>query len=326
MAMMFVGARAHGLTSFEEGVVIARHEVDYLRPVDYGRRRCASRCGSRRSGPPRFTVAYELFDDDALASRARSVLRAVRPGRAAARAGSATPERDFLQAVRCEATDDRPRPGRCRRRRRLPGPADPAGPGRGGAPAPRRPAHTALWARLPWQVLVTRDGARAPGRATPPSPPPTCWPCSPTAATALPPRRDARVALAAAVAGAARWSRRWPASEMIRVAARRRGHPAQTAAGWPAARSVSGRCATRCWTTSPIVVTRAGGGPVEVSAAAGSGDRPDGISRTGRLCDGPETRVSRSGTMDGTFCTIWSRMATVRKEFTVLPIASHPNG
>ena len=34
--MFFVGARAHGLGSFEEGIVIARHEVDYLRPVDYG--------------------------------------------------------------------------------------------------------------------------------------------------------------------------------------------------------------------------------------------------------------------------------------------------
>ena len=36
VAMFFVGARAHGLGSFEEGIVIARHEIDYLRPVDYG--------------------------------------------------------------------------------------------------------------------------------------------------------------------------------------------------------------------------------------------------------------------------------------------------
>jgi len=35
VAFMFVGGRERGLTSFEEGIVIARHEVDYLRPVDY---------------------------------------------------------------------------------------------------------------------------------------------------------------------------------------------------------------------------------------------------------------------------------------------------
>jgi len=37
VAMMFVDAREAGLTSFEEGVVIFRHEIDYLRPIDYGR-------------------------------------------------------------------------------------------------------------------------------------------------------------------------------------------------------------------------------------------------------------------------------------------------
>ena len=72
VAMFFVGAREHGLGSFEEGIVIARHEVDYLRPLDYGDPVriemwiCEQRAAS-------FTVAYELFDDDVLASRARSV-------------------------------------------------------------------------------------------------------------------------------------------------------------------------------------------------------------------------------------------------------------
>jgi acyl-CoA thioesterase FadM len=36
VAMMFTGAREAGVTSLEDGVVISRHEVDYLRPVDYG--------------------------------------------------------------------------------------------------------------------------------------------------------------------------------------------------------------------------------------------------------------------------------------------------
>ena len=44
----------------------------------------------------RFTVAYELFDGDVLASRAQSVLRAVRPGRRGTRAGCHREEREFL--------------------------------------------------------------------------------------------------------------------------------------------------------------------------------------------------------------------------------------
>ena len=96
MALFFVGGRAWGLTSFEDGIVIARHEVDYLRPVDYARRATAaapwsgSSCGSRRSGRAGSPSRYELFDGEVLASRARSVLRAVRPRTRAARAGSPT--------------------------------------------------------------------------------------------------------------------------------------------------------------------------------------------------------------------------------------------
>jgi acyl-CoA thioester hydrolase len=80
VAMMFVGARSQGLGSFADGVVIARHEVDYLRPVDYDT--------SMGEAPPRvrvelwvediraarFTIGYEMFDGDVVASRARSVL------------------------------------------------------------------------------------------------------------------------------------------------------------------------------------------------------------------------------------------------------------
>mgnify|MGYP001228059753 CR=1 FL=1 len=81
VALLFLDAAKKGVSSFTSGVVIARHEVDYLRPIGYV------------PGPPpdvmpsvrvelwieelrssRFTVAYELFDGDALAGRARSVL------------------------------------------------------------------------------------------------------------------------------------------------------------------------------------------------------------------------------------------------------------
>ncbi|CAM3146039.1 acyl-CoA thioesterase [Stackebrandtia soli] len=73
VAMMFTGAESGGLSSFREGVVIARHEIDYLRPVDYGDPvRIDLWVSEIRNSS--FVVDYELFDDDKLASRARSVL------------------------------------------------------------------------------------------------------------------------------------------------------------------------------------------------------------------------------------------------------------
>ncbi|MEU7906631.1 thioesterase family protein [Actinoplanes sp. NPDC049118] len=72
VAMFFVGARAQGVTSFEDGIVISRHEVDYLRPVDYGDAvRIEMWVSQLRAAS--FTVSYELFDDGVLASRASSV-------------------------------------------------------------------------------------------------------------------------------------------------------------------------------------------------------------------------------------------------------------
>ena len=82
VALFFTYARVKGLTSFEDGVVISRHEVDYLRPIDYA----TGPDGAQRRSPvvhidlwieevrpSRFTVAYELFDGELVASRARSV-------------------------------------------------------------------------------------------------------------------------------------------------------------------------------------------------------------------------------------------------------------
>jgi acyl-CoA thioester hydrolase len=72
VALMFAAAREHGLTSFEDGVVISRHEVDYLRPVDYTDPvRIELWVADLRAS--RFTIAYELFDGADLASRALSV-------------------------------------------------------------------------------------------------------------------------------------------------------------------------------------------------------------------------------------------------------------
>jgi len=81
VALFFLGASEKGVTSFEEGIVISRHEVDYLRPVSYG----TGPDGKPRPPmvrielwvdeirPSRLVVAYELFDGSTLASRARSV-------------------------------------------------------------------------------------------------------------------------------------------------------------------------------------------------------------------------------------------------------------
>jgi acyl-CoA thioester hydrolase len=82
VALMFNYARERGLTSFEEGVVISRHEVDYLRPVDYGTlpagaaepRRVRIELWVEEIRASRFVIAYELRDDGELAGRARSVL------------------------------------------------------------------------------------------------------------------------------------------------------------------------------------------------------------------------------------------------------------
>lgn len=82
VAMMFAGGRAWGVGSFADGVVIRRHEVDYLRPVDYALGRATAEAAPTvrielwvdEIRAASFTVAYELYDRDVLASRARSVL------------------------------------------------------------------------------------------------------------------------------------------------------------------------------------------------------------------------------------------------------------
>jgi acyl-CoA thioester hydrolase len=72
VALFFAAARELGLTSFEDGIVIARHEVDYLKPIDYGDP-VRIELWVEEVRPSRFTVAYELIDREVLASRARSV-------------------------------------------------------------------------------------------------------------------------------------------------------------------------------------------------------------------------------------------------------------
>jgi acyl-CoA thioester hydrolase len=72
VALMFVAAREQGLTSFEQGVVISRHEVDYLRPVDYGDQ-IRVELWVEEIRRAQFTIAYEMREADAVVSRARSI-------------------------------------------------------------------------------------------------------------------------------------------------------------------------------------------------------------------------------------------------------------
>jgi acyl-CoA thioester hydrolase len=74
VALMFTGARSGGLTSLESGVVIARHEIDYVRPVDYnGSPTVRIEMWVEEIRAAQFALGYELFDGERLASRARSV-------------------------------------------------------------------------------------------------------------------------------------------------------------------------------------------------------------------------------------------------------------
>jgi acyl-CoA thioester hydrolase len=103
VALMFVGARAHGVDSFAEGVVIRRHEVDYLRPVDYALERATPEAAPtvrielwvEQLRAASFTVGYEMYDGELLISRARSVLVPFDLARQVPRRLS-EPERTFL--------------------------------------------------------------------------------------------------------------------------------------------------------------------------------------------------------------------------------------
>jgi acyl-CoA thioester hydrolase len=72
VALFFLGARDMGLTSFEDGIVISRHEVDYLRPVNYGDQ-VRIEMWVEEIKASRFTIAYHLIAGAVTASKARSI-------------------------------------------------------------------------------------------------------------------------------------------------------------------------------------------------------------------------------------------------------------
>jgi acyl-CoA thioester hydrolase len=72
VALMFTDARRVGISTLAEGCVIARHEIDYLRPVG-NRGSVRIEMWVEELRPSRIVVCYELFDDGVVASRARTV-------------------------------------------------------------------------------------------------------------------------------------------------------------------------------------------------------------------------------------------------------------
>jgi len=197
---------------------------------------------------------------------------------------------------------------------------DPAAPVRLRSTGPR----TALWAHLPWNVLVTRevDGS---------------GPADATVAAAdllavlargedtLPERRDAQ------------W--RWPlppgggrpvetvaAAELTRLATAAAGTLREVAAGGLAGRAVGQRAVRDALLDHvALVVTPAEGPPVDVSQRL-----VQAVSRMGFLgppgVDSPDPRVCVSGRWVGLSAPYGIAWLQSVKVLTVLPITSHPNG
>ncbi|WP_198667563.1 acyl-CoA thioesterase [Glycomyces dulcitolivorans] len=73
VAMMFDAAADAGIAGFREGVVVARHEVDFLLPVVVPAETRVE-IWVERIGNSSFTFAYELFANDKLALKAKTVM------------------------------------------------------------------------------------------------------------------------------------------------------------------------------------------------------------------------------------------------------------
>ncbi|MGC0421566.1 acyl-CoA thioesterase [Embleya sp. AB8] len=72
--MMFVLGEREGAKTLSEGVVIARHEIDYKRPMVWRAEPVRVETWVTAIGAARFTLAYEIRDDEQLYATALSVL------------------------------------------------------------------------------------------------------------------------------------------------------------------------------------------------------------------------------------------------------------
>jgi acyl-CoA thioester hydrolase len=91
----FTNAGEAGEKAFSEGSVVARHEVDYLRPLVYRPEPIIIETWLTKLGNASFTVAYEIKDEETVYVRASTIV--VPYDLAAARPRRLTPgERAFL--------------------------------------------------------------------------------------------------------------------------------------------------------------------------------------------------------------------------------------
>ncbi|MYS82455.1 acyl-CoA thioesterase [Embleya scabrispora] len=72
--MMFTLGQREGAKTLSEGVVIARHEIDYKRPLVWRAEPVRVETWVTRIGAARFTLAYEIKDDEQVYATALSVL------------------------------------------------------------------------------------------------------------------------------------------------------------------------------------------------------------------------------------------------------------
>jgi acyl-CoA thioester hydrolase len=70
----FTHAGEVGEQAFSEGSVVARHEIDYLRPLVYRPAPVTIETWLTRLGNASFTVAYEIKDEDTVYVRASTVV------------------------------------------------------------------------------------------------------------------------------------------------------------------------------------------------------------------------------------------------------------
>jgi hypothetical protein len=183
---------------------------------------------------------------------------------------------------------------------------------------------TALWARLPWEVLVTREVAgRGPDDATVSAA--ELLAVLAEGGERLPALRDAQ------------W--RWPlppaasetvetvsAAELTRLAAAAAGTLREVSSGGLAGRTVGQRALRDALLDHvALVVTPAGGGPVEISQRL-----VQAISRMGFLgpagVDGAEARIRVAGRWVGISAPYGVAWLQAVKKLTVMPIGSHPKG
>jgi hypothetical protein len=182
----------------------------------------------------------------------------------------------------------------------------------------------ALWARLPWGVLVTREVAGAgPGDATVSAA--ALLSALAGGRAELPPRRDAA------------W--RWPlppagvqvvesvaAAELARLAEAAAGTLREVAEGGLAGRSVGQRAVRDALLDHvALVVTPPGGAPVEVSQRL-----VQAISRMGFLGPAgrevPGARVCVAGRWVGISAPYGVAWLQPVQELTVMPVGGHPKG